>query len=86
MILTKAKAWSYESEFRLISTMPNAQPNPLSARGECFVLPPNALKSVIVGCRANYSAVSEVVRESAPNLPVKRTRLDPNQYRLVIGR
>ena len=85
ILLTKSDDWSYEKEFRLVSTSEHASPNPLTLHGDCFVLPFGALKAVIVGCNGDYDAVRRVVKDNAPALPVKRAVRTANHYRLAIA-
>jgi hypothetical protein len=84
MILTKAEEWRYEKEFRLISLRPGPKAHWLRAHDDFFSLPPGALKSVIVGCEADYDAVWAIVKAHIPDLPVKRAVRVPNRYRLEI--
>jgi hypothetical protein len=83
-MLTKAKSWDYEDEYRLISLMPGGPPSPLTLIGEGFALPDGALKSVIVGCEGNVEAVRKVIDEHAPGLEVKRALRGRYSYGLVI--
>jgi hypothetical protein len=86
-ILTKAKDWEKEQEWRLVGSPGYATGHPLKPEGDYLRLPPRALQSVIVGCEARdegYKAVKKVVGEHAPGLPVKRTTRVPNHYRLEI--
>jgi hypothetical protein len=84
IILTKAADWSYEREFRIVSLMPGSAPHWLRAQGDFFRLPAAALKSIIVGCESDCEAVSRVVKEHAPQLPLKRAVRSSRHYRLVI--
>jgi len=70
MALTKAAEWSYEQEFRIFARPDVDENHPLKLRGRNIRLPPNALASVIVGCRGDYEDVCNIVREHAPSLPV----------------
>jgi hypothetical protein len=86
MILTKAEAWGYEREFRLIS-VPNAPVlSSLRVQDDFFALPSGALKSVIAGYQADYDAINAIVKTHIPDLPVKRAVRVPNHYRLEIER
>lgn len=84
IILTKAEQWRYEKEFRLVSLMPNLKADWLRPQGDYFALPAGALKSIIAGCEADYSAISEVVKRDPPTLPVRRAVRVSNRYRLEI--
>ena len=84
MILTKAKPWSYENEFRIISLFDNQKDGPLRVDNGCFTLPRGALKSVIAGCDADYDAVKAIVRAHMPDLPVKMAFRIPDDFSLTI--
>ena len=84
MILTKAKDWSYEKEFRLIARPEVDETDPLKLYGDYLRIPSDALEAVIVGCRGDYEAVYKIVNEHAPGLPIKRAVLTPNHYSLTI--
>jgi len=87
-LLTKSKDWQYEEEYRVIAKRSSAG----SRAGDRVVisddgylsLPAGALKSIVVGCEANYELVAAIVKQHAPDLPVKRAVRSPNQYRLKI--
>jgi hypothetical protein len=85
MILTKAKCWEYEREFRLIGGPHFQEGEPLKTYDDFFKLPPLALMSVIVGCRGDYDAVQKVVNANAPSLRVTRIVRAPNEYKLLMG-
>jgi hypothetical protein len=82
MILTKADAWSYEKEFRLIGHPDRS--GHLRIEGECFRLPPDTLASVVVGCQGDFDAVRAITTRYAPGLPIKRTIRTPNHYTLTL--
>jgi len=84
MILTKAKPWEYEREFRIISPYNNELNVPHRVVDGCLALPYGALKSVIAGCDADYDAVKAIVHYYMPDLPVKRAVRAPNNYQLAI--
>jgi len=84
MILTKAKDWYYEKEFRLIAASEVGETSPLKLHGDHLRIPPDALEAVIVGCQGDYEAVRKTVNEHAPGLPVKRAVRTPNHYSLTI--
>jgi hypothetical protein len=84
MILTKAKDWSYEREFRLIARPEVDETDPLKLYGDYLRIPSDALETIIVGCRGDYEAVCKNVNEHAPGLPVKRAVRTPNRYGLTI--
>jgi len=84
MILTKAKPWEYEEEFRLISLFYNGRPTPLQVVDGCFLLPPGTLKSVIAGCESDHEAIAAIVKAHTPELPVKRAIRVPHKFKLQI--
>jgi hypothetical protein len=85
MLVTKADDWDYEEEYRLISIRtPNKNAGYFQADGDFFRLPPGTLKSVIAGCQADYDAITKVVKDYAPGLPIKRAVRLPNHYKLKI--
>jgi hypothetical protein len=85
MILTKAKCWEYEREFRLVGGSHFQEGDPLKTYDDFFRLPPLALTSVIVGCRGEFEAVRKIVNDNAPGLRVSRIIRAPDEYRLLIG-
>lgn len=86
MVMTKAKAWEYEQEFRILGLHNNdkATSGSLYVEDGCFALPPNALKAVIAGCNADYDAIRAIVKNYMPDLPVKKIVRIPNQFKLRI--
>ena len=48
-ILTKAKFWKYEEEYRIVSLEPN-QPNTLPVKNNVYCFPEELLIGVIFGC------------------------------------
>lgn len=84
LLLTKSNVWSYEEEFPLICTRFTGISNhPLSMEGNYLLIGPHALKSLIVGCVADYEAIAKFVRQYAPELRVRRAIRAPNKYRLI---
>jgi hypothetical protein len=84
-LLTKSAAWQYEDEFRILASPTYREGDTLMLQDEDFLkLPPNSLKAVIAGCRGDYEAVTNIVRQHAPEVVVKRMVQIPNYYRLVI--
>jgi hypothetical protein len=73
-----------EQEFRIVGSPYHETGNALKLDGDYLTLPPRALQSVIVGCLGDYEAVSRIVAEYAPRLPVKRAVRTPSHYSLPI--
>ncbi len=85
VMLIKSDVWAYEKEFRLICPRFTDVPNhPLLLEGNYLTIGPSALKSIIVGCQADYDAISKLVRRDAPRLRVRRALRAANRYRLLI--
>ncbi len=85
VILTKAKCWSYEEEFRLIGSPQLEDGNPQKLYDDCLKLPKLALMSVIVGCNGKHADVNEIVNANAPSLRVIQIVRAPNEYKLLMG-
>jgi hypothetical protein len=85
VLLTKAKCWSYEEEFRLLGSPYIDESNPLKLHGDFLNLPDLALMSVIVGCKGEYDAVKQIVNDNAPDLRVTQIIRAPNEYKLLMG-
>lgn len=83
LILNKSTAWDYEKEYRLVSVRPPSS-SFLQLHGDFFRLPPGALNSVIMGCGADHQTVAALIREHAPELPIKRAVRSPNIFKLKI--
>jgi hypothetical protein len=88
ILLTKSDDWKYEREYRIIGLGESVQrsfdASPLTLRGNFMHLPEGAIKSVIVGCEANFSQIEQIVKRTVPGLLIKRAVRSPNRYRLVI--
>ena len=84
LVLTKSKDWQYEREFRLIGSPSHPDGVPLKLDGNFLHLPPDALASVIIGCRAKFDAIKIAVEKCAPGLPTRRAERIPNHYELQI--
>jgi hypothetical protein len=88
-LLTKAKAWEYEDEYRLIAQEEAEALNheSLITKNNLLLLPDGALASIIVGCvapEATRDAVREIVRRCGRNLHLKHAVRVPNHYSLTI--
>ena len=84
-ILTKAKCWEYEQEYRLIGSPHHPDGAPLKLDGDFLRLPHRALLSVILGCNADYAAVKKIVVTHAPDVRLIQIRRAPNQYNLMMS-
>lgn len=85
MVLTKAKSWEYEREFR-VWTVGEGSPSPyLSPQGNFLALPDGALTSIIAGCVADYDAIRAIVDAHMPSLPVKRAVKVDHKFELQIA-
>ena len=85
VILTKAKCWEYEQEYRLVGSPKHPDGTPLKLHGDFLKLPDRSLLSVIVGCNGDYKRVKEIVNASAPEVWVIQIKRGPNQYNLMMG-
>jgi hypothetical protein len=87
VILTKAKCWEYEQEYRLIGSPkhPDGIPLKLKLYGNFLKLPERSLLSVIVGCDGDYHQVKKIVDAAAPEVRVIQIRRDSNQYNLMMA-
>ena len=85
IILTKAKCWEYEQEYRLIGSPHHPDGMPLKLDGDFLRLPHRALLSVIVGCNGDYDAVKKIVGTHAPEVRVIQIARAPNQYNLMMA-
>src|ERR1039457_3139141 len=85
VMLTKAKCWEYEQEYRLIAS-PNLRDGvSLKLYGDFLKLPDRSLLSVIVGCNGDYMGVKKIVDAAAPEVRVIQIRRAPNQYNLMMA-
>ncbi len=88
-LLTKAKVWEYEEEYRLIAQEEAEALNreSLITKNNFLLLPDAALASIIVGCvapTATRDAVRDIVRRCGPSLDLKHAVRVPNHYSLTI--
>lgn len=90
LALTKAKCWEYEEEYRLL---PKTETANKTFQQEQFMLvnesnkltfPSDALKSIIVGCKANYDEIKKTIHALRPELQVKRAIMQHNRYGINI--
>jgi len=85
VILTKANCWCYEEEFRLIASPFLSDDEPLKLRNGYLTIPDHCLMSVIVGCKGDHEAVTDVVRKHSPATRVIRIIRAPNEYKLMMA-
>lgn len=77
-LLTKAQCWIYEREWRVVDYTNGAGPRRF---------PRGSLRSVILGAQISPESetrVKEWAQTRTPALPIKRSKLDPRAYKLVI--
>ena len=88
-LLTKSAVWSYEDEFRLISTEhPFVFPNVPTTKRGFLPLPKGALRSVIIGAEmpvADREIVRKLVADSGWGIALKIANLVPNRYGFEIA-
>jgi hypothetical protein len=70
--------------FNYIEGWPAPSSSFLQLHGDFFRLPPGALNSVIIGCRADHRAIAALIRENASELPIKRAVPSPNIFKLKV--
>jgi hypothetical protein len=85
VMLTKAKCWEYEQEYRLFGSPKHPDGFALKLHGDFLKLPDRSLLSVIVGCNGDYDGVKKIVDSAAPEVRVIQIRRAPNQYNLMMG-
>lgn len=86
-LLVKGDTWAYEREYRLIGqerSVAGQGADTLVTDGSFLQLPEGALRSVVVGCQADYAGIRDLVERFAPHVRVKRADRVPNQYSLAI--
>jgi hypothetical protein len=87
LLLTKSDAWSYEKEYRLITTERDFANDPdllISING-MIDLPDGTLKAIIVGCEGDFDNIQKFVKAINPVLEVKRAIRIPNKYELTVA-
>lgn len=88
-LLHKSIVWKYEQEFRVVAHTQNGKAeygdSHLCIKNNNFLrIPDNSLKSIIVGCQADYDEICTLVNKIAPNLPVRKAIRASSQYSLEI--
>lgn len=86
-LLAKSDVWSYEREYRLVAqerSVAVKDADTLITDQSFLQLPPDALRSVIVGCQADYDNIQALVKRIAPQVKVKQAVRVPNRYQLAI--
>ena len=85
ILITKSDVWAYEEEFRLVCPRFTDIPDhPLLMDGDFLAIGDSTLRSVIIGCQADYDEISKLVKSYAPTLPLRRAIRAGNKYRLSI--
>jgi hypothetical protein len=89
VLLTKAAAWRYEQEYRLIAQDQATALGwgSLITAGNLLTLPPGALQAVIVGCSTPpdmRAEIRKIVQASSRDIAVKQAVRVPNRYELAI--
>ena len=87
-LITKAKVWTYEDEYRLIAQEKSQAFGAASliTNGNLLALPDGALLSVVVGCVAPEStidAIRSIVQQSGQKVAVRRMVRAQNRYELA---
>lgn len=85
-LLSKAEVWFYEQEYRIISEerAQSNTPGMIITEDGFLELPFDALQSIIVGCKADYDAVRDLVKRENPAIKVKRAIMKRSKYELEI--
>jgi hypothetical protein len=86
---TKSAEWQYEDEYRLISEEEDTalSGRTLKTRDGFYMLPKDALKSVIVGSLATDAVrgqIKSLVDQINPDVVVRQARCMPDRYQLAI--
>ncbi|WP_148242872.1 DUF2971 domain-containing protein [Enterobacter asburiae] len=88
LALTKATCWKYEEEYRILpkTNKANEKQQQSILVDECnkLVFPRQALKSIIIGCKANYDEIKDFIYELRPDLSVRKALMQHNHYGLDI--
>lgn len=86
--LTKATCWNYEEEYRILPKTNQAneyqQQSIVVDEYNKLVFPRQALKSIIIGCKANYDEIRDFIYELRPDLSVRKAQMQHNHYGLNI--
>lgn len=82
IFFTKATAWSYEKEWRMIKYLPTAdEVQTVDGKSiHLFSVPVEAVKDVLIGARTSVGArdlVISQVRAAAPHASIRQVRFDP---------
>jgi len=87
-LLIKSDEWEYEHEYRIIALAEDVQrpayAAPMTLKGAFLSLPRGVIKSVIVGCEADYEVVAATIRRADSAMRIRRAVRSPTQYRLQI--
>jgi hypothetical protein len=88
-LVTKAAAWSYEEEYRVIAEVHATarSDGSLHTHENFLTIPPSSLKSVILGCEMGSSSresVRDIVKRSGKAISVRQAVRIANHYTLTI--
>jgi Protein of unknown function (DUF2971) len=75
LICTKSEDWEYEDEIRILRYAPNSK----------IILPPQAIKQIILGCNMNTKAreaILEIKRKSFPQAELYETKINDEEFKL----
>jgi hypothetical protein len=93
LLITKASAWSYEEEYRVVALEKFIDPavaiaGVIRTKDDFLKLPPGALQSVIMGCmivKSDADKLQEIIGKQFPrHVALKRAVRVPNRYSLSI--
>jgi hypothetical protein len=89
VLMTKGKSWEYEGEWRMLMPPDYAD---VKLHGDLdlpiclFAFPPNAVKSILLGCNADDDLLAHVLklraRPETQHIEIMMGRVDEKQYRL----
>jgi hypothetical protein len=85
-LLTKAKQWSYEKEFRVIAKEGDSE-NYISLESGFLSLNPTDLVSIIVGCLVtadDIQTLKKILKERKSSVELYQVRPASDRYSLVI--
>lgn len=88
-LITKAEAWAYENEYRLISEEEAhaSAPETLKTFDGFFTVPCDSLQSIIMGCRItadDQEWLENFVKKSNTSINLKKTTPIPDKYELML--
>jgi hypothetical protein len=90
LALTKAKCWEYEEEYRILPKTVHADKTLQQEKlmlvddSNKLIFPAEALKSIIIGCKANHEEIKNLIQTLRPELKVKHAIMQHNRYGINI--